>query len=1094
MLKVYHASAGSGKTFRLTQDYIRLLFASDTPNAHRKILAVTFTNKATGEMKFRIIQELNTLAKGEPSPYRDDLCKSYRLTADTVNEKARDILIRILHDYPAFSISTIDRFFQQIIRAFARDIGVHGGYALELDSNSILDQAVDNLFLDLTEKENAQLLEWLTIYAEEKIENAENWNLRGNIIELGKEIFKENYQHKAAQTHEKLHDKDFLKNYRKQLQQIRTDFRQEAARLANKVLNILDEYSLETIDFKGGSRTSMNTLHKIVAGDYELKPTFLEMTRDVTKCMTKTTPAETQEAIYAAWNGGLEASFGVLTDYINTHILFYNTAAIVLKHLSTLGILSDLSIQIRKLTADQNIMLIADSNLLLNKIIDDSDSPFIYEKTGIYLDHFMIDEFQDTSLLQWRNFLPLVSNSLSAGFYNMLVGDVKQSIYRWRNSDWNLLDSQVYRDFDPALMQDETLGTNWRSDRNIIHFNNALFERAMLLLQNQLNEQLEPVLAQLPELDALQTRIIHAYRGMRQEPSTKAGEGHVSVRFIDDKEEDEGWKEIALTRLPAMLEELQDRGYSPNDIAVLVRTNQEEKSVIQKLLHYKTTPEARAGYSYDIMGTEGLMLESSATLRFLLGVLQLLIRPEDEVQRTIVNYEYLVGRQKQSPNEALKGAMVGTDNTDSAVVSPLFTELETKGLNELRQQSLYEMTEGIIALFDLRNWHAEVVFLQAFQDLIYQFSTGKSTDLNAFLKWWEKSGGKQFIATPENDRAFRIMTVHKSKGLDFKVVVMPFCDWKLDNNMRNILWCETAVEPFSQLPVLPVEYSAGLGKTIFAAQYYREMMHNYIDNLNIAYVAFTRAKHELIVMAPIPSEKSKNEGSTKSMAQLIYHSFNSSDDTFLTDHFEAEKPEFTVGTPEKKTAETKTVSTSDRVLDDYPVVAIGDRLRIKHRIGKINRDEVSVTETPIDYGNLMHELLSSIDRPADSRNLIQQFVREGRIRQGDVANIEREMEAFWQLPLTMDWFREGRTVLNETTILTPEGMQYRPDRILLDDKRATVIDYKFGENRLPSHRRQLANYASLLSRMGYQTDSYLCYVKLREVVAVNTEAEELITL
>lgn len=1094
MLKVYHASAGSGKTFRLTQDYIRLLFASDTPNAHRKILAVTFTNKATGEMKFRIIEELNKLAKGEASPYRDELCKSYRLTADAVNDKARDILVRILHDYPAFSISTIDRFFQQIIRAFARDIGVHGGYALELDNNSILEQSVDNLFLDLTDKENALLLEWLTLYAEEKIENAENWNLRGNIIELGKEIFKENYQHKAAQTHEKLHDKDFLKNYRKQLQQIKTDFRQEAARIANKVLSLLEEYSLETTDFKGGSRTPMNALHKIVAGDYELKSTFLEMTRDVTKCMADKTPAETKEAIFAVWDGGLEASLGELTDYINTHILHYNTASIVLKHLSTLGILSDLSIQIRKLTADQNIMLISDSNHLLNKIIDDSDSPFIYEKTGIYLDHYMIDEFQDTSMLQWRNFLPLVSNSLSAGFYNMLVGDVKQSIYRWRNSDWNLLDSQVYRDFDPSLLSDETLGTNWRSDRNIVNFNNAFFESASLLLQDQLNGHLEPVLTQLPELNTLQSRIIHAYRGMRQETKKNAGEGRVRCQFIDSKEEEEKWKDVALSRLPAVLEELQDRCFRPNGIAVLVRTNEEEKRVIQKLLNHKTTPEARAGYSYDIMGTEGLMLEASATLRFLLGVLQLLIRPDDEVQRTIVNYEYLIGRQKLSPNEALKGAMTGNDTPDTSVVSPLFTEQEAAGLNELRQLSLYELTEGIIALFDLRSWHAEVVFIQAFQDLIYQFSTGKSTDLNAFLKWWEKSGGKQFIATPENDRAFRIMTVHKSKGLDFDAVVMPFCDWTLDNTKRNILWCETTVEPFSQLPVLPVEYSSGLGKTVFAAQYYREMMHNFIDNLNIAYVAFTRARHELIVMAPIPGEKSKNEGSTKSMAQLMYHSFSTSSEAILKDHFDAEKAALQVGESTNTVVEKEATTAPFRVLNDYPVVAIGDRLRIKHRIGKINRDEVSVTETPIDYGNLMHELLSSIDRPADSASLIQQFVREGRIRQSDIANIEREMEAFWQLPLTMDWFSEGRTALNETTILTPEGMQYRPDRILLGDHRATVIDYKFGENRASGHRRQLANYASLLSRMGYQTDSYLCYVKLREVVAVDAQGEILKTL
>ena len=1089
MLKIYRASAGSGKTFRLTQDYIHLLFSAKYTHAHRHILAVTFTNKATEEMKSRILEELHLLASGQESNYRKGLMKAHQLTAESVNQKARHILTNILHDYTAFSISTIDRFFQQIIRSFAREIGVYGGYTLELDTDGILEQAVDNLFFDLSEKENAQLLKWLVQFAEERIENAERWDMRKDILSLGYEIFKEKYQHKATETNEKLHNKQFLQAFQANLIKKIKTFTETSEKIAEEALAVIHQHGLQTEQFSGASRSAMKKLERIKNGDFGLTKTFREMAEDITKCYTKKTDTYVIATIEDAYDGGLQTKMQELIAYVDAGILSYNTAGFILKHLNTLGILSDLTMQITKLTVDQKLMLISDSNLLLNRIIDHSDAPFIYEKSGLLFHHFMIDEFQDTSVLQWENFLPLLKNSLSMNHYNLVVGDVKQSIYRWRNSDWNLLGSQVYEDFKHENLQEENLDTNWRSDKNIIFFNNALFPEAAEWLQQKLNENLDPVLSSLPQLTGLQSKITDAYQQTEQNFCKNAGEGHVRFQFIERTDsEGESWKEQSLNLLPGLLEDFQSRGYKPAQVAILVRTNEEASMIIRKLLHHKTTEEAKPGFSYDIMGSEGLTLESAASVRFLLSLLRLFIHPEDVVQKMIMQFEYAKGKFGRSASEAVRETVanhrINSNSTDcETTISPVFTLEENEQLKSFKHYALFEMVENIIALFDLASWNdKEVIFLQAFQDAVYRFSTGKTSDLNAFLQWWDQFGQKQSITTPEKENAFRIMTIHKAKGLSFDAVVMPFCDWTLDSRMRNILWCETQIPPFNALPLMPVEYKKALDESLFAADYYEEMMLTFMDNLNLAYVAFTRPKHELMAICPLPKEKKDGSVTVDSISSLIHQCMTTSNKRILTSNFDENICQ--IGQPVNREQSARHPQEFASVSKTYPVCSISGRLKLKHSISMLNREEIDITESPLDYGNLMHEIFYNIQTPDDHHALIEEFIRSGRITGTEAIQIAKDVEEFWQLPETKAWFKPGVQVLNETTILTPEGQHYRPDRIILEDNQATVIDYKFGEKELPSHTKQVQNYARLLHEMGYQTQAYLCYVKLKKVQVV----------
>lgn len=1094
MLNIYRASAGSGKTYRLTQDYIHLLFDPQRERAHRRILAVTFTNKATEEMKSRILKELFALSQGEKSIYRSGLAEKFNLNDEAINARAKKVLTSILHDFSSFSISTIDGFFQQVIRSFAREIGVHGGYNLELDSSTTLEQSVDHLFLDLSKVENKQLLQWLTEYAEERVEQSISWDMRQNIRDLGKEIFKESYQYKAEETNRKLHEKEFLTDYRKKLKEITTKFDENIKTCASEALKIIQYNGLILNDFKGGTNSSIKNLEKILTGEYKVSATFLSFADDVKNCYSKNTSIETVSSIENAYNNGLQRWLMQINTLMQSDFVYYNTAKIIVKNIHTLGILSDLAIQIKSLTDAQNSMLISDSNLLLNKIIDNSEMPFIYEKTGTYIDNFMIDEFQDTSVLQWKNFQPLISNSLAYNKFNLVVGDVKQSIYRWRNSDWKLLDEQLRDDFRTEQIQEEYLDTNWRSDKNIVEFNNSIFNEAARLLQLKLNGDLESVLPLFPSLEPLTHKIEHAYSFAAQHISQNAGTGYVQMSFIDKKNENEDdWKVDSLKQLPLLLENLQNQGYSPSDCCILVRYNHEVADITNYMLSFKTSDEAKTGYCYDMLGNQGLLINRAASVRFILGIMQLLMNPFDPIQLTIVNYEYARGRLHKSENEAINLCFAASNNKQE--FSTLFSKAENSAILDFKYRSLYDLVEQIISVFEVGTWHNEAVFVQSFQDAVFKFTTGRNTDLNSFLNWWNLKSNDRFVSTPEQQNAFRIMTIHKSKGLDFEVVIMPFCDWELDKakgRNTNFLWCQPSEFPFNQLPLLPAEYNNSLKDTIFSEQYFDEQMHRYIDNLNLAYVAFTRAKHELICICPDnenKNKKAKEFNKITSLSALLKNCFmenNSQPDKIsLSQFYDPNNRVLTIGNPTQKINDTKRINDFEQKIVFYPSVNSSDRLFIRHQSTDFLITNQSVTNSKINFGIIMHDILRKINQKSDQSKAIQAMLREGRINESERKIIEAEMEKFWQIPGTESWFTNNCRILNETSILTPSGKQYRPDRIVIQQNEAIIIDYKFGEKENSIYFDQVRNYMNLISDMGYQTKGYVCYVNIGKIVEVN---------
>lgn len=1075
-LTVYKASAGSGKTHRLTEEYLLLLFSS--PFSYKHILAVTFTNKATEEMKSRIIEELAKLASDKPSDYVKTLTKEYRKPEEWVRAQARKILISILHDYSSFSISTIDRFFQQTMRAFTREIGLGGGYNVELDTGKVLGEAIDSMLYDLERAENEQLLDWLIRFSEEKIESGETWNIRNDIQSLSTEIFKETYKAFSDQIQADIADKALLDDYKKTLIIYIQQYEKRSKEIAEKALNIMVRFDLRPDDFKGGARSTFFSFQKWSTGEIkEPTDTFRKLPDDVSGWYTKTTPADVKSKIEDAFGNGLNDCVNdIIAHYDNS--ITYQTAYEVNRYFFTLGILGDVDKKVREYAAENNVMLISDTTELLNKIIEGTDTPFVYEKVGTRVDHYMIDEFQDTSNMQWKNFLPLVRDSLSAGNKNLIVGDVKQSIYRWRNSDWKLLDEQLDIDFKTNGVIHKSLDTNWRSGENVINFNNAVFEIGSKLLQNVFNETLADITYD-EALAPLYTRIENAYKDSYQcLPDKKKGNpsGHVKVHFVDT-EENSNWQAYVLDQLPHTIEELQDKGYSLRDIAILVRTKKEGAEVANRLLEYKNL-QKNSKYRYDIISDEALFIKNSKSIKLVVSLLKYLRNPSDFTLRTLAIYEYFKFKDQLTPEETICTHLSNSDD---------FPEEVSIELGRIKELPLYEMTEEIFDLFKEAMESNENIYIQAFMDMVLDFSVKHSSDLDSFLQWWDESGQTKTIFTPDGQDAIRIMTIHKSKGLGFEVVLLPFGHWDIDHKMPTILWCQPRFEPFNRLQLVPVKYSQKLKNTIFAYEYFDEKLHAFIDNFNVLYVALTRAKNDLIIFSPKPKEKQKGINSISSLLWACIHGEAKPQEgkTFvsLQESMGQESDCFELGESKGDSLTQRgsdTLSDNEVSIGALASISFDDRLKLR-----LNNKYFFSENGQREYGTLMHEIVSKVTSLADLDKVVETYQLSGEITEEERTKITLLLNDYLSNPQIEPWYTEEYKVLNEVEILQPNGTFIRPDRVMMRAGEVIVIDYKFGEKEEKKYLKQVKNYMTQIKKMGYNNvKGFVCYITLGLVIEV----------
>lgn len=1053
MLTVYKASAGSGKTFRLVVDFLKLLMEDE--RNYRHILAVTFTNKATAEMKERVVEQLSFLASGKETAYKKSICEETGLSEEILSAKAGKVLENILFDYNRFAVSTIDKFTQRIIKAFNREVGITPDFQIELDSELIIDEAVDRLISSIDTNKALRL--WLEDFIGEKIRNNKNFDVEKDLKNLGKELFKERLQNNLADLITFFNNPTSRKNYLEMLNKNIYAFEKQVISLSSEIVNYYSSHGYSANDFSYKSAGVAGFLEKTAKGTIptEIKSRTLEAASSEEKWIPK---KDGKNELMPLITNKLKPLLIQLISYFNSHSRLYFTAKAIKNEWFTMAVLLDLNEEITNLNHEKSILPLANSNLLLKSIIDGNETPFIYEKTGNTYHHYMLDEFQDTSAMQWDNFRPLISNALSMGTSNLAVGDVKQSIYRWRNSNWNILASKIYNDFPGFEIGAVTLDHNYRSDERVVSFNNAFFRA--FVKHMAANENLAPVIEQYqPILEAI-------YADVEQKPvKSEIGNGFVKIDFIED--EDNSFKDNSLEKLAGQIKLLQDNGFQAGEIAILVRTNVQGEEIVNYFLEIAHLPENER-YNLKVLSNESLFLRTSPAVNFVVGTIRHLINKEDRLTKATL-------LQLHSHLFSLEGS-VWYENQNFE------TEFENRFKSDIIQleqviltSSIDEILIRICEKFGLFNLAPALPFLQALIDKAAEIRKKMTNDLSNFLLWWNEHGQSESVQINEEVDAVRLLTIHKSKGLEFKAVLIPFFNWKIGENRQNIIWCTPHETPFSDAPLVPLSFGSALEKTIFSSDYYHEYFDIVIDNLNLAYVAFTRARSVLMVNVPQKNTKS-NIGFYLEKALIEITEEASFEPTWKTGNLVFETGKLSV-------SEMKEIPEVPRENISWHFTPFDNRLKLRTD----NDDFIEVLtdgKTRKNLGKIIHHILSEIKIATDFDLALEKASLSGELQPTELEKVKSEVSNMLNHPVAQNWFNGSYEIYNEKQLLTPFNI-FRPDRIMVRNNEALVVDFKSGTIKESIYKEQVRRYCQTLIESGItDVTGYLWYLTTNEIEKV----------
>ncbi len=1055
MITIYKASAGSGKTYTLTREYLKIIFKNKYN--YKSILAVTFTNKAAEEMKSRIIKEVYLISiKSDKSDHSGFLKNEFKFTDSQIVDKAKAILNLLLHDYSHFSVGTIDSFFQQIIRSFAKEIGLQNGFQLELNQEEILEKAVDKLITQIDDDYN--LRNWLMLFAADRMRDGKSWNFKDEILKIGKEIFKEEYTINSKKIAEKLKEKDFILKYKYKLNKIKNDTITDIKKIGANTIELMQVNDLSLDDFPYKKTSFASYFVKCKNGIFE-EPgkRVLAAVGDIKKWYTKS--SNKIDEIEQFYNDGGSDLLILAVETYNINKELYFSANEVLKLINSLAIIDDVSKNAHSISKEENIFLLSFAGPFIKSIIADTDTPFLYEKIGNKYKYFMIDEFQDTSTIQWDNFKPLIEESLANKYSSIIVGDVKQSIYRWRNGDWKLLAEGVEKSFYKGAVKYETLEYNWRSKKNIIDFNNSTFKDMANILQQNFNNNIYD--DHSIEIDYLRNTINKAYSDITQQyPSQKntKDSGYARVEFVE-KQKGETVAEVklkVLERIPTFLEQMQDANIALKDIAILVRGKKEGAEIVNYIMEYKNSEYANPNYKYDIISNEALLIGNSPAIKLLVALIKDVFVSDDDINYAYIKYEY----NSVINNEDIELTQIF--NKDNVLLPENYLSEKQK----LSKLSLYEIAENLIRIFKLNENENNFIYLQAFKDALREYSETNNIDIDSFIEWWESNGIKKSVSINQEQDAVKIITIHKSKGLEFKTVLIPFASWEFKPIKGQIFWCSSTEPNFNELKILPLKDTDTIQKTFFYKDYYEEKLHNYVDNINMLYVAFTRAEENLIIFAEHSEPKDDAINNTGVLLR------NTLGNKVVNNVYE-------IGSLSKK--EIVETQNDGNILKKY----ISGNFKHSESIKITSTDYIkSFENSEIKKGILYHKIFENIKYIDDVKNAVIKLSNEGYIPNNNVNGYITEINTLISKNTVKQWFDGTYKVKNEATIQSSETIK-RPDRLMLKNDEVIIVDYKFGQKKEQKYHKQLKEYSKLISQMGYKNiKSYIWYVLIDEIEIV----------
>jgi len=1026
---IYDASAGSGKTYTLVKEYLKIILLSKKQDAYRNILAITFTNKAVHEMKSRVVESLSEFAKESPSDKASNLMQVISsetgLSLFDIKEKAKSIIKNLIHNYAAFDISTIDKFTHKVIRAFAHDLNLPITFDVSLDTENLLTEAVDAIIAQAGEDET--LTNLLVNFTMEKTDDDKSWDVSREIMETGKLILNENNREEISHFNNKsIAEFVEIKN---KLVEFCKEIEVETIAQATDALLLIEKNGIDLQSFSRG--TFPNHLIKIKEGKFNPNNKMFYEFDDI-QINSKASDGAIIESIIPELLTILKS---IYTKFEKKN--FYEA---FLKNITPLSLMNTLSHKLQEIQKEQNILSITEFNKLINEQIQNQPAPFIYERLGEKYKHFFIDEFQDTSEMQWQNLIPLIDNALSSEDLDgtrgslLIVGDPKQSIYRWRGGKAEQF-IELSKNENPFVNPEKELfplGTNWRSYENVIDFNNKFFK---FLASKFANSNYKDLYEN------------HSH----QEFNSKKG-GYVNISFIPKIDKEEVSDEDSLDKNDLYLEatlntivKVKANGFSYKDIVILTRNKKPGTAIANHLIEN----------GIPIVSSESLLLGASSEVQTCIYILRYLKNINDLESKA--NFLYYIAKNLQQKLPVHDFIAKGMELKNELEFQNWLTEIDVDfPFQSLRKKALYEATEIIISKvipIEKRN-----AYVQYFLDLILEHDLKKQSGISDFLTYWENNSEKLSIPSPEGSDAVRIMTIHKSKGLEFPVVIFPFAEQNYSQNLGDKIWI-AANEAQIGLPKALVSKNAAVENFGEEASlvYLQKKEEDLLDNINVLYVALTRAEEQLYIISGLVSENSKGE-LPNNMATFFIE--------FLSSKFKEEQLQYEFGSSEKNSI------TKEVVYNALTIPQLSQTLHPKN-IKIAQRESVmwnTKQQKAIEFGNIIHEILAFIKTKNDIDLAITKAIENGLIISHQREAVLATISAIVTHKELTDYFSEEHKVMNEQTIIQKQGNIVKPDRMSVSkDKKVFLLDYKTGQH-IPKHKTQLENYQKTIEDMGYKVE------------------------
>tara|TARA_R110001583_G_scaffold35585_3_gene118260 strand:+ start:73033 stop:76179 length:3147 start_codon:yes stop_codon:yes gene_type:complete len=1028
--QVYNASAGSGKTFTLVKEYLKILLSSTNIFKFQQILAVTFTNKAAGEMKERVVENLHTFSNKKKNDMLVVICEEANLTEELVFNRSQLILNAILQNYSAFSITTIDSFTHKLMRTFAHDLDLPMNFEVEMDAESLLNEAVDIVISKIGE--HKKLTDLLVSYSLQKLDDDKAWDISKELKTFAKIVLNEN--HAAHLKGLNTISIDEFKIFKEKLQNENKKIEAAFLEIGNKGLSIINNSGVEYKDFY----YSQFPKHFEALSTPNKKAPFFDQSTFKKNVVEENFYSKSKSA---SVKSSIDAIIPQLVDlYYQSELLFQQKTLndLILNSLVPLAVLNYINMELEVLKTENNILLNAEFNQRINDTIKNEPAPFIYERLGEKFRYYFIDEMQDTSELQWKNLIPLIENVISSenevGEQGklLLVGDAKQSIYRWRGGKAEqfiaLSSAEKLKENNPFYIEKKlcNLDTNYRSFSEIINFNNAFFKHISQFLNNESFSNL-------------------FLEGNSQKINKNEG-GYVEISFVEKQKDDEDSALVYPKKVLEIIENL-DTSFQKNEVCVLVRTRKQGIAVANYL----------SENNIEIISSETLLLGNSTKVSFIIDLLTVIQNPsnkEYKVKLLYFLYEYLTIKESK---HTFLSRFVNLTNLE------FFEALRTYNVffnyNEFVQSPFYESIEYSIRSFNLVTESDSNI--QFFLDVIFEFQQKKQVSLSGFLEYWDLKKDKLSIVAPEAKNAVRIMTIHKAKGLEFPVVIYPY-NIEIYRQINPKVWYSNA-ESNSIKSVLinytnKLNYIGAQGERLFNQQ--RQEVE--LDNFNLLYVALTRPIEQLFIVSE-KNTSAKNEENLNHTSGLFIH--------FLKqlNVWNSEKNEYSFGNKiriEKETIEeNKTTTQHSFITNSWK----------NHNISIVaNSSLLWETEQgkAIIYGNLVHEILSKIKTKDDISVIVNQYLYKGVINNEQHKVLTSVLNEIVNHTLLHTYFENNNQVYNEREIVTLEKKIIIPDRLVVNKNKVTIIDYKTGKSD-KKHHEQVNNYAKALESLDYTIEKKL---------------------